>query len=264
MRTLPPPEQAQWLLSFDFDGTLHDPAAQPPVIPEFFEAIQWLRAEKQALWGINTGRSMEHLVQGLIESRFTILPDFAIVREREIFLPNAVGRFVGVKTWNEACERDIAKLLKKSKRLLKKIREVVEEHTGAQWIEQPGEPAGIISRTEDEMAWIIEQVHLIVPPDSALGWQRNSIYLRFGHKDYQKGSSLTAVGMIFGIGAEGTCAMGDSHNDLAMLDDTVASRIACPSNAVDDVKQHVAAQGGFLCTKPCSAGVFEGLAYFFG
>jgi hypothetical protein len=30
------------------------------------------------------------------------------------------------------------------------------------------------------------------------------------------------------------------------------------------VKQHVAAQGGFLCTKPCSVGVYEGLVHFFG
>lgn len=231
---------------------------------EFFQAIHWLRETRQAVWGINTGRSMEHLVQGLVESRFTFLPDFAIVREREIFVPNAVGRFVSIQPWNEQCEIDLQKLLKKSRKLLKKIRALVEEHTGAQWIERPGEPAGLISRTEEEMAWIMPRIEELVPADSDLGWQRNSIYLRFGHKGYQKGSSLREVGRLFGVGPAATFAMGDSHNDLEMLDGAVAQYVACPANAVADIQAHVMKQQGYVSQGSYSRGVFEALGHFFG
>lgn len=263
MRTLTPPPTPELLLSFDFDGTLHHPADLPPVVPEFFDIIRRLRLERNALWGINTGRSMEHLVQGLAESRFPFLPDFAIVREREIFLPNAVGRFVSLQSWNHKCETDLQKLLKQSRKALKSIRALVEEHTGAQWIEQTGDPAGLISRTEEEMAWIVAQIEKIVPSDSALGWQRNSIYLRFGHKGYQKGSTLAAVGRLFGLDRTRTFTMGDSHNDLEMLDSTIAAYIACPANAIADVKSYVTSQLGYISEQSTSRGVCAALEHFF-
>lgn len=264
VQTLPSLTSPQLLLSFDFDGTLHNPAEIPPIVPEFSQAILWLREHRQALWGINTGRSMEHLVQGLVESRFTFLPDFAIVREREIFLPNAVGRFVSLQPWNHQCEDDLQKLLKKSRKLLKKIRAIVEEHTGAQWIEQTGEPAGLISRTEEEMEWIMPRIEELVPADSDLGWQRNSIYLRFGHKGYQKGSSLAEIARLCGLSSDQTFAMGDSHNDAEMLDQRVAKMMACPANAVADIKAHVIGQQGYVSTASYSRGVFEALGHYFG
>ena len=84
MKTLPPPPQPKAILSFDFDGTLHDPAAAPPVPVAFFELLRTLREEKQIVWGINTGRSMHQMVEGFIESRFPFLPDWVVAREREI------------------------------------------------------------------------------------------------------------------------------------------------------------------------------------
>jgi HAD superfamily hydrolase (TIGR01484 family) len=263
VQPLPHLETPQLLLSFDFDGTLHDPSCIPPVAPAFFQAIEWLRATRGALWGINTGRSMEHLVQGLVESRFTFLPDFAVVREREIFVPNSVGRFVPVRAWNDQCETDLQKLLRKSKKLLKKIREEVEERTGAEWIEHVGEPAGIISRTDDEMNWIVKRILELTSSTNELGWQRNSIYLRFGHKKYQKGSSLREVARMAGISSENIFAMGDSHNDMEMLDTEVAKFIACPANAVPEIKAHVVLQGGYVSEQNYSMGVFEALSHFF-
>lgn len=74
MTTLPAPPSATAILSFDFDGTLHDPAESPPVPREFFDLIRKLREEQGAVWGINTGRSMPQVVEGMIESAFPFLP----------------------------------------------------------------------------------------------------------------------------------------------------------------------------------------------
>jgi len=68
---------------------------------------------------------------------------------------------------------------------------------------------------------------------------------------------------MFGLGAEQTFAMGDSHNDLEMLDVGVARSIACPMNSVEDVKQHVHGQQGYLSNSSYSVGVVEALGHFF-
>ena len=91
-----PPE---WLLSFDFDGTLVIPDVDPPVQPQFFEIIRMMRESHKVLWGINTGRSLMQTVQGLTEARFPFLPDYIIAREREIYTPNSFGRWLGGGDW---------------------------------------------------------------------------------------------------------------------------------------------------------------------
>lgn len=251
------------LLSFDFDGTLHHPADLLPIAPEIWGLFDNLREKYRVLWGINTGRSLPHLIEGLEESRVPYFPDFIVAREREIYFPGVSGEWCEDREWNEACEQAINQLLVESDSVMKKIRGLVEERTGAEWLEQPGEPAGIISRTEEEMAWIVAQVESIVPSTSLLGWQRNSIYLRFGHRGYQKGSSLARVASHFHTMPDRVFAIGDSHNDLEMLHHDVAGMIACPANAVDDVASHVAKQGGYLCQKSHSQGAVEALRHFF-
>ena len=58
MKPLPPVTSPTAILSFDFDGTLHHAAENPPIPPEFFALIEQLRADHHVVWGINTGRSM--------------------------------------------------------------------------------------------------------------------------------------------------------------------------------------------------------------
>lgn len=254
---------ARHLLSFDFDGTLHDPYRQPSVIPQLFDLLVTLREEKKALWGINTGRSLPYTLEGLQEECFPLAPDFIIAREREIYFPDSTGGWRPDQEWNDSCHHAIEDLLRESQTLMDRIRHLVGEQTGAEWIDQHGEPASLIARTEAEMEWIASQVAKMVPTDSSLGWQRNSIYLRFGHKGYQKGSSLGAVARHFGIAPEAIFAIGDSHNDLEMLDCTVAGMLACPANAIDEIAAHVKAQGGYFCQQGYSDGVLEALAHYF-
>lgn len=242
---------------------MHHPAESPPISSELWDMLNALRHKHGALWGINTGRSMPHLIEGLEESGVPYLPDFIVAREREIFFPDDSGEWQPDPGWNDACERAISELLVESDRTMRQIRHMVEERTGAQWLEQPGEPAGMISRTEEEMAWIVAQVESIVPSTSRLGWQRNSIYLRFGHRAYQKGSSLARVAGHFHVMPAGVFAIGDSHNDLEMLDRNVAGMIACPANAVVEIAMHVQEQGGYRCKQSHSQGAVEALRHFF-
>lgn len=263
MQPLSPPPEPRYVLSFDFDGTLHDPASEPPVPLAFFERIRDLRGRHQVIWGINTGRSLEHMIEGFHESRFPFLPDWVVAREREIHLPDGNGGWKPHAHWNERCERDIHGLFSHARKLLDRLRHEIEEHTGARWLEMEGEPAGLISRTEEEMEWIVSRIEPLLADEPHLSWQRNSIYLRFGHRDFQKGSSLGEIARLHGVPASGCFAMGDSHNDLEMLDPAHAGMRACPANAVAEVRSKIQKHGGMVSRAIHGEGVLEALAHYF-
>jgi len=263
MTTLPPPATPSALLSFDFDGTLHHSAGDPPVPVEFFETIRQLRKEQGVVWGINTGRSMAHMVEGFIESDFPFLPDWVVAREREIYFPDEFGNWLPLASWNEPCDREIHGLFKNLHELLSQIRHEVETHTGAQWMEMDGEPAGVISQTEEEMEWIINRIEPLAAAEPHLAWQRNSIYLRFGHRDFQKGSSLGHVARHYGLTAARCFAIGDSHNDFEMLDPAHAGMTACPANAVVAIKEKILATGGLITKAAHGHGSVEALRHYF-
>lgn len=205
---------ARWVLSFDFDGTLHDPASEPPVPLAFFDKIGRLVSEKQAVWGVNTGRSLEYALEGMRDSGFPLQPDWIVAREREIYLRDADGCWQSYELWNHRCTQDIHELFEREQAFLSRIRREVLEHTGAEWLQMDGEPAGVISRTEEEMEWIVGRVEELVNPQSNISWQRNTIYLRFSHGAYHKGSALSEVARLFGVLATHCLAIGDSHNDI--------------------------------------------------
>lgn len=263
MRTLEPVATPAAVLSFDFDGTLHDPAEDPPVPPQVFDLLRELRDSHSIVWGINTGRSMPQMMDGFIESRFPFLPDWVVAREHEIYVPNAFGRWIPDGSWNTKATKDIDQLFRRSRKIFKRIRKEIEEHTGAQWMEVAHEPAGLVARTNEEMDWITLRVAELVGEQPDLGWQRNSIYMRFGHRQYQKGSSLTEVARRFGVGTAGCFAIGDSHNDFEMLHPDHAGMAACPANAVDEIKAEIAANGGYLAGEAHGAGVAEALRHYF-
>lgn len=263
MQRLDPVAKVSRVLSFDFDGTLHDPSADPSVPAEFFELIRRLRGSHGVAWGINTGRSMPHVVEGLLEARAPFLPDWVVAREREIYFPDPSGRWVAETEWNERCERDIHLLFRKHRRLLDRIRDEVLAHTGAEWIEMEGEPAGLVARRIEDMEWIEPRVIELAAEAPELGWQRNSIWLRFGHRNYQKGSSLGQVARSYGVGPQDCFATGDGHNDLAMLAPEVAGLLACPANAVEEVRDQVARHGGHVCSLGHGEGAIEALRVYF-
>ncbi len=261
--TLPPLDSPRLLLSFDFDGTLHQPQDGWHLDATFFDHIAKMREEHGALWLINTGRSLFQMVQGFGESRFPFLPDLLIVREREIFQPTQFGRWVDLGDWNKKGEKDHKKLFKKSARALKKLKKFVTQETQAEWIESKDEPAGIIAKSLAEMAHIASHIDAVCAGISDLSYERNSIYLRFSHGKYNKGSALQQVQSLSSVGVENTFAIGDGHNDLTMLHPSVASHLACPANAIPDVKDIVSASGGHVSQMNASHGALDALRTFF-
>jgi hydroxymethylpyrimidine pyrophosphatase-like HAD family hydrolase len=122
---------------------------------------------------------------------------------------------------------------------------------------------GIVAVDEpelDEICLVIESKRAQQPD---IGYHRNGRYLRFSHADFSKGTALQELARLLEVPREHIFAAGDSHNDLPMLDVAIAKNIACPSNALDAVKDHVRERGGFIASRPASEGMMEALGHFF-
>jgi len=263
LKTLPSLEHFDWLLSFDFDGTLANPDQEPPVVPEFFETIKEMRKSHRAYWGINTGRTLMFALEGMADARFPFLPDFIIEREREIYIPNEQGLWVPAEDWNRQCVLAHEALFRRVSKFLEEMQGWVERETAAVWGMQESEPAGIVASTVAEMDLIVRRIDQELSRYPDLSYQRNGIYLRFSHRDYHKGTAMAEVARLIGVDVDHTFTIGDSHNDLDMLNPKFAGKLACPGNACDEVKTCVRERGGFVAKSPASRGTVEALKNIF-
>ncbi len=246
------------LCSFDFDGTLVDKFHTPSFEPTLGACLHAL-GERGGRWVINTGRSLPHTLEGILDHGVGLAPDFIIAREHLIYTRNRVGRWVDLGEWNALCQRRHDAFYHGHRRFFRDVRAFIERDGRGVWIEEAGDPAGLISRTEDDMAEVIAFIEAQRGDWPELGYQRNTIYLRFTHRDFDKGSALAELARQLGVAPDSILAAGDNFNDLSMLRREVAHHLVCPSNALPEVKQQVTAEGGRVASLPASRGVAEAL-----
>lgn len=249
------------LLSTDFDGTLVEHCEEAPVVPALFELLRELQAEG-VLWAINTGRELRHIVEGLEEFRFPVQPDFVLTAEREVFHREPGGVWQDFGDWNERCRAAHELLYTQASGFLEDVKAFLRREVQASPIYEGEHMIGLATRTESEMDRVcafLEQERRRVP---GFHYMRNTIYVRFCHEDYSKGTALSELGRLTQIPPEQIFAIGDHFNDLPMLDGRHARYVACPGNAVDAVKSMVRSADGYIAKGICSAGVVEALRYF--
>jgi HAD superfamily hydrolase (TIGR01484 family) len=262
LNTLPLVEKPEGILAFDFDGTLHWPDHRPPVDRRLLEWIEFLRERHGMIWGICTGRSLMHLVEGL-STGFPFLPDFAVTREREIFFPGRFGRFVPDDDWNKACEKAHKRVFKKMRKELAAIRKYVEEVAGGKWVQVEGDLAGVVLSREESMGGLLEEIERVCGDSSELAHERNGIYLRFSHADYGKGAALKEIARRCQVEPDSVVAAGDNFNDLTMFHPAITRWPICPGNAVFEVKERVTELDGVVGESLASSGLVEAMEELF-
>jgi len=249
------------LVGLDFDGTLHNPHTQPAVADSFFSFLPRLQEHKGA-WAIVTGRSLDYLLEGLEECRLSPLPDFIITREREIHQRNGNDSWQGFNDWNSRCQSEHLELLTRSSSILDTIALWLNDHTSARFIRVDDEPAGIVASSEEEMETICTFIDSQLHAWPNLSYARNSIYLRFAHKEFNKGSSFNHLASSLGIPTRHRAAIGDNFNDLSMLNPQSAGFFGTVANAVHPVREHTRRSGGKVADQSHADGVVELLDHF--
>ena len=248
------------LLSVDFDGTLVRNWAPPPFPGELVDLLNQLR-RNGVLLAINTGRTIRLVEEALGITGFPVRPDFALTSEREVFRWNG-SAWEDFGGWNARCREEHDTLFRSCGPLLEQI----EQHlapTSARLYYDENRFSGVVSTTNAEMDEICRFIETKRHEFSDFGYQRNSIYLRFCHAAYHKGAALGELQRLTAISSEEPFAAGDNFNDLPMLNLACARFLACPSNALEEVRAAVSDQGGFVASEDSGFGVCKALRHFF-
>lgn len=245
------------LLSTDFDGTIFAEFENPPVPPRLELLIGQLQAAG-AKWVINTGREMSSLMEALGRARLSVRPDFLVLVEREIFI-HENQRYVPLREWNDACERDHATLFERVRPDVSRLFAWVEERFDATLYEDPWSPFCLIARSAADAAAVHEYLDGYCRHIPGLVVVRNDVYARFSHAAYNKGTALREITRRLGLSPADVLAAGDHLNDVPMLDPEVAGRLATPSNAIPQIREQVRRHGGYLATQPCGHGIADAL-----
>jgi hydroxymethylpyrimidine pyrophosphatase-like HAD family hydrolase len=248
-------------VSTDFDGTVVNHGATPPVTPDFFTAIAEMQSHG-VVWAVNTGRVLWHIEEGLRELNFPVEPDYVLTSEREVFHRGPDGRWQDFGDWNTRCADAHDELFIKAGTLLADIEAYLARHTKAHPIYEGQRLIGLATETDEEMDGVCDFLTRECVRVPGFHFMRNTIYVRFCHEAYSKGTALAELGRLTGIPREHIFAAGDHYNDLPMLDGRHAQWVACPANAVDAVKRAVTLAGGHVASGECSEGVVEALRRF--
>ena len=250
------------LLSTDFDGTLVAHGSDPVLDHGCMEYIGKLQ-ESGVIWAINTGRSVDLLESGLTDLEFPIHPDFILTSERDIFRPSPNGgKWEPYGDWNERVAREHAQLFQSAKSVLAEVVDFVNQKTKARLLYHTAGLEGLIAESEEELDRVTRFIDQARANQPNFHYQRNTVYLRFCHADYHKGTALAELSRLLETPRKEIFAAGDHHNDISMLDGRFAAFPACPANAILEVKETVNAADGYVASKTCGAGVHEALRHF--
>ena len=249
------------LLSTDFDGTLIAMGSRGRCSADFAAALEEL-TRSGGLWAINTGRTLDHAIDGLELFDAPVAPDFLLTNEREIYHCDASGDWVPHGDWNSVSRQRHAELFKGALEMFAVVEQLAQESDYITVLYEDQLPAGLVTNSEDEMEIVAGRIQTAAQRLPDFSFQRNSIYLRFCHRDYHKGSALGELCRLEAIEIQAVLAAGDHFNDLAMLDGTYAKNTACPANAIEPVKELVRRTQGYVAEKCCADGVAEALAFY--
>ncbi len=250
------------LIATDFDGTIFQEFKSPPIPLELQEKFHYFQTNG-CKWVINTGRDLLSILEGLTRAKLDIHPDFLITVEREIYIKKN-GAFEPLLEWNTKCDQLHLKLFKKLKPLLPDLVRDINEQFKVTIYSDSYSPLCIIAQDNQTMDLVCQFLNRFCEKVPSLDVMRNDVYARFCHKDFNKGTALSEIIRLIGATSKFVFTAGDHINDLPMLDKRIATYIAAPSNAVDEVKKYVMAQNGFICSKPAGEGVSEALDFYFG
>ena len=249
------------LLSTDFDGTLIAIGSRGGCTPDFAAALEE-HSRQGGLWAINTGRGLEHAIEGFRIFKAPRAPDFLLTNEREIYRKTANGGWKPHGDWNSISRRRHGELFGQAREMFAFVERLAQELGQITILYEEELPAGLVTSSEEMMEIVANDIQSEASRLPEFSFQRNSIYLRFCHRDYHKGSALGELCRLEGIGADTVFAAGDHFNDLSMLDGSFAKMTACPANAIDPVKQLVRRSRGYVAEKSWADGVAEALNYY--
>lgn len=259
------PLNCGFLLSFDFDETIYHQDFRRDDVDRFFKLMRQWRENFGVMWGVNTGRGPEyfqegfnHLTEGLPHA---FSPDFCVTKERHIHLPNAQGVLSPLKSWNQVCDIAHEQLFcRYGDQLRKMIDRYMIHYSDCQLQVQDDDPYSVVVDCARKMDDISDEIRRELIELSEVSIQRAGPYLRFCHREFNKGSALSQVMKELDLPTNRLAIFGDAQNDLDAMSHHPDAIWCCPVNASGEVKDKVCGhRRGYVSDFPRIQGVLDAL-----
>lgn len=249
------------LLALDLDGTLLEPGER--ILPEALEALR-RAVEKGVFIGTASGRSFADQLRILSANGLgptAGYPHFLIADECKIFLLEG-DRYRELEEsnrrlaelWRQVFEPASALLASELSRLAGTGARIVKVVGGKEALERCLFALVFESVEEAEAE---ERVMSALLKGLPLSCVRNGRVVAILLEGCNKGSALLKVCEVLGVPPSEVVAVGDSGNDIPMLDGRYGFKPATVQNAEEAVKRLVEEAGGYVASKPRGAGVAE-------
>lgn len=233
----------------DLDGTLFLPDTED-IPAEFFEKIENWREEGK-LWIVATGRPDDRLRE-FIED-WEQVPDFYIVEERYIFSTDSEDEVIPFSDWNQQLQEATRRVEDKFKRLVKPLLDWIDEDN----MEVEIENFNFIFEEENQARRGAEILaDFLPPPYKPL---RNRVHLSVAPREVGKGRCLEEIIDRIGRSHHQLLCLGDSANDLDMLDGRYGYLSETVANAEKKIKEAVKKNDGRITRGEGGTGPVETL-----
>ncbi len=251
------------LIVTDLDGTLVGPRDEHEAVLRFTRRMQQFQAEEQVVWAILTGRSLKSFRRVFRHlSAAGATPNYLISHHAFIYSPH--GRYYRPHClWNIAIAAHIWSQKRRSARLLTEChRNILSRFPGARTTGK--HRARLCVRFRDSAACESagDLARGIIGPHADLQILDYATDLDIRAIPATKGLAAAELSRQLNVSPDDTLAIGNGLNDMSILCGTVASKVACPANAVPEVMQCVHDKGGHIASSPTVAGTLESIEAF--
>ena len=248
------------MVAVDMDWTLLD--AEKHIPAEVFEGFKKITASGGYVV-IATGRGMESASEVFLENGYPLgregYPHALTTGSHLFYLRD--GKYVPDEAWNV----HVGKWWAESRPLAKEIMDAIVPKLGGIEHERVWEDGLVFTSLQDAVS-VQEMIIRYMENEGidAVYLERNGWGVGLSDARVGKGICLNRIARKLGLTPEEVVAIGDSNNDMPMLDGRRGFFPACPANADEEVKKIVSARQGFVATQNYGMGVAEIMKRAFG
>lgn len=248
------------LIALDLDGTAVQYEPFLRLDPSLIECLRQARTNG-IRWVMNSDRSVEDMVSLVKHLPSIDWPVALLSNQREILFLCKTGRYEPHSIWNRGQEVIHQSLWAKISHFFPIWCREIEErfHVRMRFVNERVFTFMVSKNQVEALGEILEEKVAPWPEAIVSG---NHQWRSLVHRRFSKGHVLRETIRYLSVDTDEVLAVGDSLNDMSMLNGITASLVGCPSNASPEVIAAVRDAGGVVATESGALGTTQVIKYF--
>lgn len=247
----------------DLDGTLLGPGMSNyyHFVPDWCTVIEAFQRDG-GCWVMNTGRTHKKMIEILQLQPRRVWPDHLLIQESEIFHLHGGNHYEPDRKFNDESVRLRRELMQRVLKRLPKWYEVLRKRYRIEAIRNHGTEITIVAKTVDDADGIMAAVNDWKVEVAYLSCNRNQRVVALMHASYNKGVIMRRLMQANKWHRSEVLSIGDSINDVTILDGRTSQHVAAPSNAEKPIRKIIRNNNGYVGNNPFGWGSLESVIHF--